>query len=59
VLGINIQKEEITKNKSDVPKNIFRKNNGSFVFALCKCVILSKINGNFSSVIFATPVDLS
>lgn len=28
VLGKNIQKEEITKNNNDIPKNTFRKNNG-------------------------------
>jgi len=31
LLGINIQKEEITKNKSDNPKKIFRKYKGSLI----------------------------
>ena len=34
VPGMNIQNDEITKNKSDNPKKIFKKYNGSFVEAL-------------------------
>lgn len=34
VLGINIQKEEITKNNNEAPKNIFIKNKGLPVVAL-------------------------
>ena len=34
VLGMNIQKEDNTKNNRDNPKKIFKKNNGSPDFAL-------------------------
>jgi hypothetical protein len=36
VLGINIQKEEITKNSNDTAKKTLRKNNGSLLLALCR-----------------------
>ena len=32
--GMNIQKDEITKNSRDNPKNMLKKNRGSAVFAL-------------------------
>lgn len=46
VLGLYIQKVEITKNNSDKPKKIFRKYKGELVLALCNLVILSRKNGN-------------
>lgn len=46
LFGINIQKEDSTKNNSESPKKILRKNSGLFEFALCSLVILSKTNGS-------------
>ncbi len=58
VLGLNIQKVEITKNNRDNPKNIFRKYKGELVLALCNLVILSRKNGNSFVVKSATPMAL-
>jgi len=38
VLGINIQKDDMTKKSSEIPKKTFKKNNGFLVLALCKLV---------------------
>jgi hypothetical protein len=56
VLGINIQKEEITKNKSESPKKMFKKNKGCELLALCKCVILSKMSGSSLTEYSAFPL---
>lgn len=56
VAGINIQKEDITKNNSDKPKKIFSQKIGLSAVALCRCSILSKMNGSFLTIYSALPV---
>ena len=58
VLGKNIQKEETTKKNSDNPKNTFKKNNGSFVDALCNLVSLSTKGSSSLDLYLAKPVSL-
>ncbi|SIQ89901.1 hypothetical protein SAMN05421797_104100 [Maribacter ulvicola] len=56
VFGINLQKNETTKNNSDSPKNMFRKYTGLLVVTLCRCSILSKIKGSSIFFVVALPV---
>ena len=46
VFGKNIQKADTTKNNSEIPKKIFKKNNGWPLLALCNSVRFSIAAGH-------------